>query len=109
MPTNVISMTYEEWFEAFRPMKNPVNPDAPYDGYLVNTNANEMAWLAEHNRAKVWTLLESEGAVYISEGWRFINRLGYFVTEVPRLRDGEFYDITVYDADDEDEGEGSDA
>lgn len=95
MTKDVIQLTYEEWIEAFRAVKNPVNPDASFDGYLIDTSEEELVWLAGQNRAKIWTLLETDGALHISEGWHFVNRLGYFVTEVPRLRSGQFYEIGV--------------
>lgn len=100
MTKSTITMTYEEWLEKFKPMKNPTDPDAPFDGCLIDTSKEEMAFVAEQNRLKVWTLLESDGVMHIGEGVHFVNRMGYFVTEVPRLRpDQQFYEVKVSDDD----------
>jgi hypothetical protein len=34
-------MTYDEWIEKYRPIKNPLNPDAPYDGTMFETYGQE--------------------------------------------------------------------
>lgn len=79
-------MDYELWCEQFKPVTNHIDDNAGYDGCLFETYGPEYAFiaeLAESQPNRVWTLLDSDGEdLDIVAGWHFVNRLGYFVTEV---------------------------
>ncbi|WP_347990065.1 hypothetical protein [Methylomonas sp. AM2-LC] len=54
-------------------------------GTLFNTYGAEhehvKAIAANHN-SKVWTLIEVDGKSFIESGYHYVNRLGYFITEI---------------------------
>lgn len=39
--------------------------------------------MVEKEPNKVWTLVDGDnGHIYVTEGFHFVNRIGYFITEV---------------------------
>lgn len=77
-------MSYDDWAETFRPILNPLYDNAPFDGWMFETFGKELAYLRTCPRECIWTLLACDDEeLYIVSGIHFVNRLGYFVTEVP--------------------------
>ena len=74
---------YEEWIEAFRPIQNPLAPEGPFDGWMFETYGPEFAKVQAANPRHVWTLLDAEGSDIIAAGLHYVNRIGYFITELP--------------------------
>lgn len=54
---------------------------------MFETYGDEYQFIVETNEkepGKVWTLTEGDsGRLYVTDGWHYVNRFGYFVTEVP--------------------------
>lgn len=89
-------VTYEQWIEQYRPIKNHLgNGNDAYDGCLFETCGDELDWVKAQPENTVWTLLDVDGAMVIGNGFHYVNRMGYFVTEVPF--EGEFLDIDLDD------------
>ena len=83
-----MKLTEDQFFDQFKPIKNHFDANASYDGHMFETYGQEYEFVNEQlkvNPLKVWTLVEGcdDDNLYITEGWHFVNRLGYFVTEVP--------------------------
>lgn len=79
-------MTYEEWEEAHRPIRNTTNPDRGFDSHLFETYGEDLEEVRRHtamNPECIWTLVESDGYIAIISGFHLVNRIGYFITEVP--------------------------
>lgn len=88
------TISYEEFVENYRPIKNQFNPVAEYDGTLYNPiEFSRIASTALPNRM-LWTLMkvsyfneetcECTTEKYIYQGLQeFEDVLGYFVTEEP--------------------------
>lgn len=76
------TLTYDEWVVEFKPRKNPLTSDP--DCIMFETFGEEAAFVKGQNELKIWTLVDCDGETSIVDGWHFINRLGYFITEVPR-------------------------
>lgn len=96
-------LSYEDWVERFQPEKNNiVDDDRGYDGTLFETYGPEVEFVKEIGRLnphRVWTLVSGDdGGLYLTSGWHFVNREGYFITAVPCPAD-EDYEITVGDPD----------
>lgn len=78
---------FELWLATFKPQKNPINPRANMDGCLLETYGAELAHVkavlaAEPDR--VWTIVEGDnGKWYVSQGYHYVNRVGYLISEVP--------------------------
>lgn len=81
-----MTITYEKFVETYKPIKNHIIQDAPYNGCMFETYGNQLKYIKEsgHTDKHVWTLLECENEEFwIVPGYHIINRLGYFITEIP--------------------------
>lgn len=84
-----IELTEDEFNDQYRPLPNPVNPNAPWDigdahGCLIETYGPEWEFIRSFDRRRVWTILDTnDGNTFIASGLRWINRLGYLITEHP--------------------------
>ena len=89
-------MTYEQWIETYKPIQNHIVEHGAMDGTMFETYGDDASFVGENiDRKTVWTWIDDNDGEpdYIVSGcWR-INRLGYFITQVPY--DGERGDIAV--------------
>ena len=62
-----------------------LNRDFVWDDY------DQVKLLCEKYRGEVYvsTLLSEGNTVYVEPGWRFVNRLGYYLSDRPLIADGE--------------------
>lgn len=81
--------TFESWLEDFKPIKNHLDDNASFqdengEGIMFETYGDDVAFVKSQDPAKIWTYGDGDdGGSYIWSGWHFINRIGYFITEVP--------------------------
>jgi hypothetical protein len=88
MPSAFIEMTEDEWFKTYKPIPNHIDKDASFNdgeqGYMFETYGAEVEFVKKADPAHIWMYGEGDdGGTYIWSGWGFVNRLGYFITEVP--------------------------
>lgn len=89
MESNFIEMTMEEWEERFKPIPNHIDSNASFQnedgvGIMFETYGEEVDFVKSQAPANIWTYGDGDdGGGYIWNGWSFVNRLGYFVTEFP--------------------------
>lgn len=73
-------LRYDEWVERYHPRINP-HADYGFEGTLFETFAPDLHTVqANMGKRIVWTLLDHDTIV---SGFRFVNRVGYFITEIP--------------------------
>jgi hypothetical protein len=87
MTTTCIELTEDAFAALFRPLANPLNPHASFDwgagyGTLFETYGEELDYVRAQDPARIRTLQSGDGD-FICSGYHLVNRLGYFVTEVP--------------------------
>jgi hypothetical protein len=81
---NFIEMTEEEWFDTYKPILNHIDNNASFDGYMFETYGDEVEFVKSQSPANIWMFGDGDdGGLYIWNGWGYVNRLGYFITEVP--------------------------
>jgi hypothetical protein len=86
---NFIEMTFEEWEATYKPIYNHIDKNASFqdesgNGIMFETYGDEVEFVKSQSPANIWTYGDGDdGGGYIWNGWHFINRLGYFITEVP--------------------------
>ena len=85
---NFIEMTEDEWFKTYKPIPNHIDKNASFSdgehGYMFETYGDEIEFVKSQSPDKIWMYGDGDdGGLYIWSGWGFVNRLGYFVTEVP--------------------------
>lgn len=85
-----IEMTFDEWFDTYKPIVNHLDEHASFggdksgSGTMFETYGDEVAFVKEQNADCIWTYGDGDdGGSYIWNGWHFVNRIGYFITEVP--------------------------
>lgn len=94
MNTQLLEIDYEEWFDLYKPVQNPIDNNASFDGCLFETSGAEHKYIVDADQLRVWTLLDNDGVLTVSNGYHRVNRMGYFVTEVPYM-DGQLIDVKV--------------
>ena len=76
-------MTQEQWASKFKPITNHIQPTSNFDGAMFETYGDELEFVKAAGANRVWTLLVVDGKGYITSGMHFVNRMGYFIAEVP--------------------------
>lgn len=105
-------MDLQQWWDQFKPVKNHLDQNAggPFievdgdsgGGRMFETFGKEVEHvqaILKSDPGKVWTLLDCDGHQVISSGYHHVNRMGYFVTEVPF--EGAAMDIDLEEGEDE--------
>ena len=79
-----IEMTMEEWEATYKPITNHIDTNASFDGLMFETYGDEVDFVKSQSPENIWMYGDGDtGNSYIWSGWGFVNRLGYFITEVP--------------------------
>jgi hypothetical protein len=86
---NFIEMTMDEWEATYKPIYNHIDKNASFqdesgNGIMFETYGDEVEFVKSQSPDKIWMYGSGDdGGTYIWSGWGFVNRLGYFITEVP--------------------------
>ena len=88
MTNNFIEMTFDEWVDTYKPIVNHIDTNASFDngygGLMFETYGEEVDFVKEQPENRIWMYGDGDdGGSYIWNGWHIVNRIGYFVTEVP--------------------------
>ena len=79
-----IEMTMEEWEATYKPIPNNIDTNASFDGLMFETYGDEVEFVKKAHPNHIWTYGDGDdGGSYIWAGWSFVNRIGYFITELP--------------------------
>jgi hypothetical protein len=85
----------DAWEEKYKPIFNH-NADNPiWEDYKFETYGEDLEFVKAQNPDHVWTLVEGDdGNLYITNGFHYVNRLNYIVTDLPF--EGEFLEVPYY-------------
>ena len=95
-----IEQTFEWWLEEFKPITNHLDDNASFqneddEGIMFETFGEELDFVAEQDPRCIWTYHHGEeNSTYIANGFNIVNRLGYFITEIP-FEENQIIDIVV--------------
>lgn len=84
-----IEQTFEWWLEEYKPITNHLDSNSSFqdendNGIMFETYDEELEFVKQQNPRCIWTYHHGdENSTYITNGFNFVNRLGYFITEVP--------------------------
>jgi hypothetical protein len=79
-----IEMDFDDWCDTYKPIKNHIDTNASFNGEMFETYGDEVAFVKEQPEDRIWTYGDGDdGGSYVWNGWSFVNRIGYFITEVP--------------------------
>jgi|Laugrespbdmm15sn_2_1035079.scaffolds.fasta_scaffold86555_2 hypothetical protein len=91
MTTNELSLTWSEFVDQFKPETNKFSKDP--DQMMYETYGEEVEWVSRMDPHYVWTYVDVDFGSVVVEGYHYVNRIGYFITEVPWI------DSTSYEVD----------
>lgn len=102
------SYTVDSWEEHFIPVVNHLDPKASWQsdgdgtGIMFETFGKELDFVLKSPENRVWTYVDRpNGGTAIIAGYHIADRIGYFVTEVPRIpEEDDLFIIAVYTEDD---------
>ena len=78
------SLAYDDWCTLYAPVRNPVRPDAAFDGTLFETFGDDLAYVIQQPQERIWTLVQGgDGELYLINGFHRVDRLCYFVSLRP--------------------------
>jgi hypothetical protein len=80
-PTHTEYQGWDEWAEKFKPIKNHFSKDP--DEIMFETYGEEVEFVANYDNKYVWTNIQGDMSDLIVAGYHYVNRLGYYITEVP--------------------------
>ncbi len=88
---NQVLLSIEEWEHHFKPLVNHLDKNASFNdgsgGLMFETYGEEYDYVAaigQNEPNRIWTYIDDEeGHTCIVNGWCFVNRIGYFITEKP--------------------------
>lgn len=83
-PTQFIEMDFDEWCATYKPIKNHIDKDSSFNGEMFETYGEELEFVKAADEDRIWMYGDGDdGGSYIWNGWHIVNRIGYFITEVP--------------------------
>ena len=87
-------LEYEEWYEKYKPIETDHGDLMVYETY--GKDLEFIQSIIEDNR--VWTFLDGGDYSCIVNGAMFVNRLCYYVTEIPWEGEAGDIEIDLYEA-----------
>ena len=84
----------DAWDAKYQPIQNHIDPHA---GDKFETYGDELDYvlsIANAEPDRVWTLVDGDDGLYITNGYHLVNRLNYFITKHPF--EGQFLDVPYY-------------
>ena len=86
-----VTMTFEEWLDKYKPVPNYLDDNASFQdetgrGIMFETYGNDLKYVlsvANTEPRRVWTYMDGDTGTFVGDGYHLVNRIGYFVTEVP--------------------------
>lgn len=77
------TMTYPEFVDTYKPIPNKITK-YPSDTQLAfETYGEEQEFVFAQPAENVWTEVDGDGGSYIINGFHYVNRVQYYVCEVP--------------------------
>jgi hypothetical protein len=113
-PTHTEYQGWDKWEDKFKPIHNHFSNDP--DQQMFETYGEEVEYVTKADNKYVWTWIQGDMSDLIVAGYHYVNRLGYYITEVPWDDEYDYALLSVevececYDEDREDnDGEFGDA
>jgi hypothetical protein len=98
---------WSEWEKKFKPIKNQFR-DPQHEEIAFETYGEEWEFVKAQDPRYVWTNIQGDMSDLIVAGFAFVNRLQYYITEIPWDNEDDYVLLSVeaececYDEDRED-------
>ncbi len=83
-------VTYSDWENTYKPINNHITEE----GNSFETYGDEVNFVCSQDNYNVWTEMDGDNGVYLVNGYHMVNRINYYVTEVP-WQEGDDICITI--------------
>lgn len=85
---NTLTLSEDDFVSKYRPIANHLDANASFDwgegyGTLFETFGDELVFVRSQPADTIWTLLTVDGYETVVNGYHFVNRLGYFICQMP--------------------------
>lgn len=77
-------LSFENWEKKYKPIHNPRSKD---NIFFCTHTEEDIKFLKENqvdDSLNIWTLVDGGNECWIDSGWRWIDRMEYLITEIPR-------------------------
>lgn len=81
-----VTITWDGFDAKFKPIKNTITNRDEFNECLFETYGEDEEHVIETAKTKpnnVWTIVDTDGELMVISGLHFVNRFGYFITEIP--------------------------
>lgn len=92
MTDNTLIINYNNFQEVFKLKTNHIDDNASYDGCMFETYGVELEFVKDHAQEHIWTILDGDGTLIVSNGYQYVNRIGYLISEIP-VPDNFHYEV----------------
>jgi hypothetical protein len=84
--SNQISLTWEEFEEQYKPIPNSITNV----GYIFETYGEEDEFVRKQDPKNIWTYTDVGSGTAVYNGYHWVNRIGYYITELPYDEDTDY-------------------
>ena len=77
-----IQINTDQFFDTYKPITNQFDSNASWGGCMFETYGEELEFVMAQDPNHIWTIVDGEDDVEITNGYHLVNRIGYFVSEV---------------------------
>lgn len=84
---------WNEWADKYKPIKNHLVFD--FNQQMFETYGEEVEFVSNYDPKYVWTYLQGDMSDLICAGYHFVNRLGYYISEVPWTNEDDYVLLSV--------------
>lgn len=96
-------MNYEMWAEVYKPKMNHLVKTEQMHFETYGVELGYVLATADLEPDRVWTLVDGDEGTWIVNGYHLVNRIAYFITEVPHTGDDIEIEDEKYGDDDADD------
>lgn len=83
---------YSAWADKYKPIKNKFRK---HDEYSFETYGEEVEFVQAQDPKYVWTWVDGDMSSLLVAGYAYVNRLSYFITEVPWEDENDYVLLSV--------------
>ena len=81
--------------EKYKPQKNHFSTTDMHDVTMYETYGEELEYIKSVDNNRLWTWIQGDMSDLIVPGYCIVNRLGYYVTEIPWTDEDEYVLLSV--------------
>lgn len=91
----------DAWEAKYQPIQNHIDPHAGDKFETYGAELDYVLSIANSEPDRVWTLVEGDDGLYITNGYHLVNRLNYFITKNPCEWEYEEAPYWIYEEEEE--------